>query len=82
MQCVGIPLVLDELIVLLLMKINDFKDSLNRAKEITNGLPGGELLLEEQDDIIAMLEGMRDRKRYGCLVSAFLGTQESLAEHN
>ncbi|KAI0321447.1 hypothetical protein OF83DRAFT_1168405 [Amylostereum chailletii] len=47
----------------LLRAITDFRDSLNRAKELATALPGGELLIQEQDEIIAMLETMRDKKR-------------------
>jgi hypothetical protein len=42
---------------------NDFKNALNQAKEIAMALPGGELSIEEQDEIISMLENLRDQKR-------------------
>jgi hypothetical protein len=42
---------------------NDFKSSMARAKEIALALPGGELGIEEQDQIIEMLEKLRDRKQ-------------------
>lgn len=45
------------------VQTTDFKDALNRAKEIANSLPGGELLIEEQEEVIAMLERLRDKKR-------------------
>ncbi|PAV22215.1 hypothetical protein PNOK_0217200 [Pyrrhoderma noxium] len=41
----------------------DFKNSLAKAKEIANTLPGGEMLVSEQNDVIAMLETLRDMKR-------------------
>jgi hypothetical protein len=37
---------------------------LNKAKELVNQLPGGEMLVEEQDEIIDMLEKLRDHKQY------------------
>lgn len=35
-----------------------------QAKELANTLPGGELLIEEQEEVIDMLERLRDRKRF------------------
>ncbi|KAI0044884.1 hypothetical protein FA95DRAFT_209653 [Auriscalpium vulgare] len=46
----------------LLHATNDFKDALSRSKELANALPGGELLLQEQDDVIAMLERLKQNK--------------------
>lgn len=46
-----------------MFQTNDFKASLSRAKGLANALPGGELLIEEQDEVIAMLERLRDKKR-------------------
>ncbi|KAG5336759.1 hypothetical protein C0989_011875 [Termitomyces sp. Mn162] len=45
------------------MKTNDFKNTINQAKEFAGGLAGGEMLIEDQDEVIAMLEELRDRKR-------------------
>ena len=42
---------------------NDFKFSLARTKELATRLPGGELTLDEQDEIIQMLEAVRDGKK-------------------
>ncbi|KAF8174722.1 hypothetical protein BJ912DRAFT_1147312 [Pholiota molesta] len=42
---------------------NCFKPALAQAKEFANNLPGGELCIKEQDDVIYMLETLRDRKR-------------------
>jgi len=42
---------------------NDLKEHLRKAKEIVDGLPGGDMLIEDQDEVIAMLEKMRDQKR-------------------
>ncbi|KAH7927386.1 hypothetical protein BV22DRAFT_1103716 [Leucogyrophana mollusca] len=47
----------------LLQATNDFKNALNRAKECANTLPGGDLLIEEQDEVIDMLERLREHKR-------------------
>ncbi|KIY61375.1 hypothetical protein CYLTODRAFT_427567 [Cylindrobasidium torrendii FP15055 ss-10] len=47
----------------LLTATNDFKFSLARAKELAAGLPGGELMLEEQDEIIEMLEAVKNGKK-------------------
>ena len=50
------------------MQTNDFKESISHAKDLANALPGGELNADEQDEIIAMLEEMRDHKRYAAAV--------------
>ncbi|KZT09082.1 uncharacterized protein LAESUDRAFT_648182 [Laetiporus sulphureus 93-53] len=47
----------------LVQATNEYKESLRQAKEAANALPGGELSLEEQDEVIDMLERLRDRKR-------------------
>ncbi|KAH0590075.1 hypothetical protein H2248_000251 [Termitomyces sp. 'cryptogamus'] len=47
----------------LLQATNDFKNTINQAKEFAGGLAGGEMLIEDQDEVIAMLEELRDRKR-------------------
>jgi hypothetical protein len=48
-------------------QIQAFREALNHARSLASALPGGELLIEEQDDIIAMLERLREKKR--CVVS-------------
>ncbi|KAF8236950.1 hypothetical protein L208DRAFT_1390013 [Tricholoma matsutake] len=48
----------------ILQATNDFKSALNRAKDLAANLPGGELRIEEQDEIIEMLETLKSRKRY------------------
>ena len=40
-----------------------FKNTLAQARELGIALPGGEMLTQEQDEVIAMLEELRDRKR-------------------
>ncbi|RDB24646.1 hypothetical protein Hypma_008247 [Hypsizygus marmoreus] len=47
----------------LLQATNDLKNSINQAKELAGSLPGGEMLVQDQDDVIGMLEQLRDRKR-------------------
>ncbi|EGO19487.1 hypothetical protein SERLADRAFT_442964 [Serpula lacrymans var. lacrymans S7.9] len=47
----------------LLHATNDFKSTLNQAKELANVLPGGEMLVDEQDDVIEVLERIREHKR-------------------
>ncbi|EPQ61149.1 hypothetical protein GLOTRDRAFT_113585 [Gloeophyllum trabeum ATCC 11539] len=47
----------------LLQATNDFKDSLARARELADGLPGGELLIQEQDELIDMLQSLKEQKR-------------------
>ncbi|KAF9466973.1 hypothetical protein BDZ94DRAFT_1250212 [Collybia nuda] len=47
----------------LLQATNDYKSAVIRAKELAASLPGGELLVEDQDEVITMLEKLRDRKR-------------------
>lgn len=41
----------------------ELKEALAKAKELANSLPGGELMLEEQDELIRLLESVRDHKR-------------------
>lgn len=43
--------------------MNEFNRDLLNAKENASALPGGELLVEEQDEIIEMLEQLKDRKK-------------------
>ncbi|KAF8631354.1 hypothetical protein AX15_002439 [Amanita polypyramis BW_CC] len=47
----------------LLQATNDFKKALSQAKELAVSLPGGELVIEEQEQVIQMLEELRDRKK-------------------
>ncbi|KDR68726.1 hypothetical protein GALMADRAFT_256548 [Galerina marginata CBS 339.88] len=42
---------------------NNFKNAIAQAKDFAINLPGGELLIEEQDDVIEMLETLKERKR-------------------
>jgi len=47
----------------LLQAIQAFREDLNHARSLASALPGGEMLIEEQDEIIAMLERLREKKR-------------------
>jgi len=42
---------------------NDLKEALNQAKSLINALPGGELCLDEQDEVIGMLERLKGTKK-------------------
>ncbi|KAK2463531.1 hypothetical protein APHAL10511_004282 [Amanita phalloides] len=46
----------------LLQATNDYKNALSQARELASNLPGGELVIEEQEEVIQMLEHLRDRK--------------------
>ena len=60
-----------EVYQLLFLQTNNFKNAIAQAKDFAINLPGGELLIEEQDDIIQMLETLRDRKRYASFILPF-----------
>ncbi|KAF8908216.1 hypothetical protein CPB84DRAFT_1744381 [Gymnopilus junonius] len=47
----------------LLQATNNFKNAMAQAREFAANLPGGELRIEEQDDVIMMLEELKERKR-------------------
>ncbi|KAF8808881.1 hypothetical protein BYT27DRAFT_7095657 [Phlegmacium glaucopus] len=47
----------------LLQTTKDFKNAIAQAKDFAVNLPGGELLIEEQDDVISLLETLKERKR-------------------
>ncbi|KIK65978.1 hypothetical protein GYMLUDRAFT_218737 [Collybiopsis luxurians FD-317 M1] len=46
-----------------LQATNEFKSLLLQAKTLAANLPGGELHINDQDDVIEMLTTLRDRKR-------------------
>ncbi|KAG8220739.1 hypothetical protein J3R82DRAFT_3069 [Butyriboletus roseoflavus] len=46
----------------LLQATNDLKNTLSQAKDYATSLPGGELNFQEQDELILMLERLRDHK--------------------
>ncbi|TFK57705.1 hypothetical protein OE88DRAFT_1620038 [Heliocybe sulcata] len=58
----------------LLQATNEFKESLSHAKELAHGLPGGELLIQEQDELINMLEQLKERKRCAAFICATCST--------
>jgi len=45
------------------LQTEDFKTRLSAARTLIDKLPGGDLTSKEQDEIIKMLEDMRDYKR-------------------
>ncbi|KAF8341731.1 hypothetical protein F5887DRAFT_887879 [Amanita rubescens] len=47
----------------LLQATNDYKNAMLQARELASNLPGGELVIEEQEQIVQMLEQLRDRKK-------------------
>ncbi|KAF9817527.1 hypothetical protein IEO21_03378 [Rhodonia placenta] len=47
----------------LVQATTDFRESLKQAKELASTLPGGELSVDEQEDVIEMLFRLRDRKQ-------------------
>jgi len=47
----------------LLSTTNEFKDTLATAKSTASNLPGGSMSTLDQDEIIEMLENLRDYKR-------------------
>lgn len=47
----------------LLQATNDLKDAIGQAKSLVKALPGGELCLDEQDEVIAMLERLKQAKK-------------------
>ncbi|KAJ7130779.1 hypothetical protein C8R43DRAFT_1024976 [Mycena crocata] len=46
-----------------LQATNEFKNALAQAKDLSTNLPGGELLIADQVEVIEMLTELRDRKR-------------------
>jgi len=47
----------------LLTSTNEFKDTLSKAKQLATSLPGGDMSISDQDEVIEMLEKLRDYKR-------------------
>jgi len=47
----------------LLQAIQAFREALNHARSLASALPGGDLHIEEQDEVIAMLVRLREKKR-------------------
>ncbi|EIW65076.1 uncharacterized protein TRAVEDRAFT_140450 [Trametes versicolor FP-101664 SS1] len=55
----------------LVRSTKEFKDAMKEANEFATTLPGGELSVEEQDEVIGMLENLKERKR--CQLADFAG---------
>ena len=49
--------------MLTMRQTNDFKLTLARAKEFAVAMPGGESVVEAQDQVLKMLTQLRDKKR-------------------
>jgi len=47
----------------LLQATNAFKNAISQAKDVATNLPGGELTVEQQDEVIKLLERLRELKR-------------------
>ncbi|EIW86209.1 hypothetical protein CONPUDRAFT_45075 [Coniophora puteana RWD-64-598 SS2] len=47
----------------LLQATNDFKNALSQAKDYASSLPGGELSVMDQDEVIEMLTKLKEHKR-------------------
>lgn len=65
------------------MQTNDFRNALAQAKDLVANLPGGELLIDDQDEVIRMLETLRDRKkcvRLADVLTLYLLTQSTRAQ--
>lgn len=66
----------------LLQATNDYKNVLLQAKKCAATLPGGELNAEDQEELISMLERLRDHKKqqlaeFSERVSSMLSSVES-----
>lgn len=48
----------------LAIQTKDFKDALKEANDHATSLPGGDHSMEEQDEVIEMLEKLKERKRF------------------
>ncbi|KAF5328493.1 hypothetical protein D9611_014544 [Ephemerocybe angulata] len=47
----------------LLQATKEFRNALDHARELAVNIPGGEFTTTDQDNVIRMLETLRDRKR-------------------
>ena len=57
------PHLLSHKILILIAQTNEYKNALAQARELAASIPGGELVIEEQNEVIQMLEEIRDRKK-------------------
>ncbi|KAI0367494.1 hypothetical protein BV20DRAFT_555973 [Pilatotrama ljubarskyi] len=47
----------------LVRSTKEYKDSMREAHDFATNLPGGELSVQEQDEVIQMLEKLKERKK-------------------
>ncbi|KAI0078503.1 hypothetical protein K474DRAFT_904153 [Panus rudis PR-1116 ss-1] len=47
----------------LIATINEYKESLSQARRLASDLPGGDITVEEQEDVIKLLEGLISERR-------------------
>ncbi|KAI0358921.1 hypothetical protein OH77DRAFT_1395970 [Trametes cingulata] len=47
----------------LVRSTKEYKDSMKEAHDFATNLPGGELSVQEQDEVIQMLEKLKERKK-------------------
>ncbi|KAG2139656.1 hypothetical protein DEU56DRAFT_735434 [Suillus clintonianus] len=67
----------------LLQATNDFKYTLAQAKDYASTLAGGDLLVEEQDSVVAMLEILKQHKQQQLLQFALeVGSLSTIAIPN
>lgn len=62
------------------LQTNDFRNALSQAKELALNISGGEFTVEEQDNVIRMLEALRDKKRYAKALPAIPVAHTTFAE--
>ena len=55
---------------------------MSQARELASNIPGGELVIEEQEQIVQMLEQLRDRKKYRTCLSTFCLSNSHLSFRN
>ncbi|PPQ68477.1 hypothetical protein CVT25_008403 [Psilocybe cyanescens] len=66
----------------LLQATINFKNAISQAKEFAINLPGGELLIEEQDDVIKMLGMLKERKQAQLAAFAARKVASTAAAHD
>ncbi|KAG2101875.1 uncharacterized protein F5147DRAFT_708406 [Suillus discolor] len=67
----------------LLHATNDFKHALTQAKDYASTLAGGDLLVQEQDSVVAMLEMLKQHKQQQLIQFALeVGSLSTIAISN
>ncbi|PPQ69234.1 hypothetical protein CVT25_006951 [Psilocybe cyanescens] len=66
----------------LLQATINFKNAISQAKEFAINLPGGELLIEEQDEVIKMLGMLKERKQAQLAAFAARKVASTAAAHD